>query len=199
MKVAIISDYAMTRSSLRTLTQAVGGVVVLETRASDPLPAEARWSECDLAVLDTDSTNIELSLEICQRVAAQPESPLLVAVQSLESSLDLPGRFLSAGAFVSVYLAPSAVQSAARHVQDRVSGTSSFSPDAGSRDVNILHGVARGLHDWQIGVELGYDADYVKHRIEAVMRQNGLHGRTQLGMWMRDQGYDRLARHARAK
>lgn len=203
MKVAIISDYAMMRSSLRTLVQAVGGVVVLETRASEPLPTEAHWGQSDLAVLDTDTTPLELSLEICKRVAEQFDSPPLVAVQSPGSRLDLPERFLSTGAFACAHLAPSAVHLAAvrcaGHSAHAISDTCGFSPDAGSRDVAILHGVAQGLHDWEIGVAVGYDADYVKHRIEAIMRQNGLRGRAQLGMWMRDQGYVLLARQPRRK
>lgn len=64
-------------------------------------------------------------------------------------------------------------------------------PGAETIEARILDGVARGPLDREIGVELGYAPDTIKKEIERLMRQNGLRGRAQLGMWLRDLGYSR--------
>ncbi|MGH2442580.1 MAG: hypothetical protein ACRDFX_05400 [Chloroflexota bacterium] len=197
MRLIVISDNAMMRRGLGTIVDATGGTVVLETAASKPFPAAADRVQCDLILFDVDTTPFGLALAICERMGRSANAIPLVAVCSLSPHLERAERLFEAGALAYTCLAPSALDVAAARCAAREEATAG-GPEAGTemgeRDIRILQGVARGLHDWEIAEELGYSPDYVKHRVETNMHQYSLSGRAQLGMWMRDQGYVRTPR-----
>jgi len=193
MRVLIISDHALMSKALRMVAEGAGAGLVVETLASKVL-SEAEWQgQFNIALLDVDTVPTELSLQICEKVARTRDNPALITVQSLGPHVHTPEPFLSAGAIACVFLSPLALPMASglyiSHSRDSNSHGLSFRADTANLDVRILSGVSRGLHDREIGRLLGYETDYVKHRIEAVIHQNGLRGRAQLGMWMRDRGY----------
>ncbi|MGH2443595.1 MAG: hypothetical protein ACRDFX_10595 [Chloroflexota bacterium] len=159
-----------------------------EVRGTERL-STAACACCDLIILDAITAEPAQAEIICAHCAASEDTPPVVAVCEPGAATRMVPRLLHAGALAVAGLDPPAalVQVAARSP----AGLDKFGlgPETGGTDVEILLATVGGLHDREIGEELGYGKDYVKHRIEADMHRAGLSNRIQLGLWMGSMGY----------
>ncbi len=200
-RVLLVDDHAMVRTGIAALLSVTDDLEVVG-QAADGAAALTAVRECkpDVILMDLSMPGVD-GVEATRQILADHADVRIVVLTSF-SDRDRVSDALAAGA-VGYQLKDcepaellAAVRSAAAgHVpiDPRVAGV--LLPDSSGgrpedlispREIEVLHLVAQGLANKQIGRRLGISERTVKAHLGRVFRQIGVADRTSAALWARD-------------
>lgn len=199
--VVVVDDHAMVRAGLATLLEAGGDITVVGQAADGVQAVElAQRLTPDVILMDL-SMPVMGGVEATRAVlAAAPDTS--VVVLTTFSDRDRVSQALAAGAVgyqlkdcepADLLAAVRAAAAGHAPLDPRVARVLLPQPSSGRpeeslspREIEVLHLVAKGLANKQIGRALGISERTVKAHLGRVFRQIGVVDRTSAALWARD-------------
>jgi DNA-binding NarL/FixJ family response regulator len=200
IRVVIVDDHRLVRAGLANLLDAQGDMqVVGEAADGEQALAVAQRDEPDVVLMDLSMPKVDGVAATSAMLAELPDTKI-VALTSF-SDRQRVNDMLNAGAvgYLLKDCAPEELLAAVRTaalghapLDPRVAGAllPSRSPTPAQllseREAEVLHWVAGGLANKQIGRKLGISESTVKVHVGNIFRRIGVADRTSAALWARD-------------
>ena len=201
MRIDIVGEHPVVRAGLRVMCEAAGVSVASESGVWQALEL-APINDLDAVLLEPFGHRGLLETDTCSRLVAHFGSvPILVVVSQGTVNLGVL-RLLASGIAGVVDISADtanllpALEAIGRglevvqppHEVLALRGSGGGRRTVEDIDVEILHWLARGYRDRDVGAKVGLGESAVKHRIERLIKRYSLGTRFAAGVWAVGQG-----------